>query len=404
MHLRNKTYLLFLGSLLCVLVALVAAQAAPQQSQQGSSSGYDIPSPDPQPANNPAPQPAANAPSANAPAGTPPAANSPANQPQVPTGDNNGPAPQSPNQPTDTVRVRSDKQVESTAGGGYIIRTNVQEVLLHASVVDDRNRLVTNLDRSAFTVFEDGQPQQITRFDRRDVPVALGVIIDNSGSMREKRQAVNDATVNLVKASNPDDKVFVVNFNDEYWLDVDYTGQVDKLKEGLDKIESRGGTALYDAIIASAEHLKSAPLQKKVLLVVTDGEDNASRDTLEQAIRRVQYEDGPTIYTIGILGNDSHQRRAKRALQEMAEQTGGVAFFPRDLAEVDAITQAVGRDIRNQYVITYRSPRSTKAGVYHQVKVEARAPHFGKLTVRTKTGYYAGTERAAAQPQQPPAQ
>jgi len=400
MHLRNKTYLLFLGSLLCVLAALAAAQAAPQQSQQGSSSsGYDIPSPDPQPANNTPAQPAA-----NAPAGNPPAANSPASQPQVPTGDNNRPAPQSPNQPSDTVHVKSDKQVESTAGGGYIIRTNVQEVLLHASVVDDRNRLVTNLDRSAFTVFEDGQPQQITRFDRRDVPVALGVIIDNSGSMREKRQAVNDATLNLVKASNQDDKVFVVNFNDEYWLDVDYTGQVDKLKEGLDKIESRGGTALYDAIIASAEHLKSAPLQKKVLLVVTDGEDNASRDTLEQAIRRVQYEDGPTIYTIGILGNDSHQRRAKRALQELAEQTGGVAFFPRDLAEVNAITQAVGRDIRNQYVITYRSPRGTKNGIYHTVKVEARARGFGKLQVRTKSGYYAGTERAAAQQQQPPAQ
>jgi Ca-activated chloride channel family protein len=375
MHLRNKSYLFLVAPVLCVLIAVTAAQSAPQQSQSSNSQVYDVPSPDPQPANNtppPAAAPASNAPAANAPA------NSPASQPQVPTGDNR-PAPPAPNQPTDTVRVQSStpQNPEQTQGGGYLFRKQVQEVALHASVVDDRNRLVTNLDRSAFTVFEDDQPQQITQFARQDVPVALGVIIDNSGSMREKRQAVNDATVNLVKASNKDDKVFLVNFNDEYWLDVDFTGSVDKLKEGLDKIESRGGTALYDAIIASAEHLKSAPLEKKVLLVVTDGEDNASRDTLEQAIHRLQTEDGPTVYTIGILGNDSHQRRAKRALQELAEQTGGVAFFPRDLTEVDAITQAVGRDIRSQYVIMYRSPR--KGQGYHRVRVEARAKGFGKL-------------------------
>jgi VWFA-related protein len=391
MHLRIKLYLLFLVALLCLgLAAAQSAQAPQSQSSQGS---YDVPSPDPQPANNPPTPPPATAPTGNAPVG-----NSPANQSQVPTGDNNRPAPQTPNQPSDTVQVQSQGNVESTGNGQFIIRKNVQEVFLHASVVDDRNRLVTNLDRSAFTVYENGQPQQITQFSRRDVPVALGVIIDNSGSMREKRQAVNDATVNLVKASNPDDKVFLVNFNDEYWLDVDFTGSVDKLKEGLDKIESRGGTALYDAIIASAEHLKSAPLEKKVLLVVTDGEDNASRDTLEQTIRRLQTEDGPTVYTIGILGNDSHQRRAKRALQEIAEQTGGVSFFPRDLAEVDSITQAVGRDIRSQYIITYRSPTPKGRGDWRTVKVEARARGYGRLQVRTKSGYYAGTERAAASP------
>ena len=390
MHLRNKLYVLFVASLLCVFVSVAAAQTG--QSSQSSSGTYDVPSPDPQPANTP--------PAVSAPASVPPA-DAPANS--APTGNapDNRPAPQAPNQPSNTVRMPSPEtgqNPETTAGGGYKFIKNVQEVALHASVVDDRNRLVTNLDRTAFTVYENGQAQQITQFARQDVPVALGVIIDNSGSMREKRQAVNSATLNLIRASNKDDKVFVVNFNDEYWLDVDFTGDVDKLKEGLDKIESRGGTALYDAIIASAEHLKSAPLDKKVLLVVTDGEDNASRDTLEQTIHRLQTEDGPTVYTVGILGNDSHQRRARRALQELAEQTGGVAFFPRDLSEVDAITQAVGRDIRSQYVIMYRSTIPKNQGGYRTVKVEARAPHYGKLQVRTKSGYYAGSERAAAQP------
>jgi VWFA-related protein len=393
MHLRNKL-LIFVVPLLCLFVGLAAAQSA--QGSQSQSPAYDVPSPDPQPANNTPPAAPAAAPAANA-----PISNAPAQQPQT-----NRPMPQVPNQPGDTVRVQSQpsqgQNPETTAGGGYLFRKNVQEVALHASVVDDRNHLITSLDKSAFTVYEDGQPQQITQFGRLDVPVALGIIIDNSGSMREKRQAVNDAAINLVKSSNPKDKVFVVNFNDEYWLDADFTGEIPKLQEALEKIEARGGTALYDAIVASAEHLKSAPLEKKVLLVVTDGEDNASRETLEQAIRKLQTEDGPTVYTIGILGADSHQKRAKRALQEIAEQTGGVAFFPRDLSEVDSITQSVARDIRNQYVIMYRSNIPKDAGhPWRAVKVEAHAPHFGKLTVRTKSGYYAGTERAAVQPPAP---
>src|SRR5690348_18080783 len=161
--------------------------------------------------------------------------------------------------------------------------------------------------------------------------------------MREKRDRVNKAAINLVRSSNPNDEVFVVNFNDEYYLDQDFTSSVPKLKDALEKIEARGGTALYDALVASADHLKkNARLEKKVLLVVTDGEDNASRETLEQAARRLQEENGPTVYTIGLLGEE-RQRRARRALTALAEQTGGVAFFPKDLGEVSSITQEVAQ-------------------------------------------------------------
>jgi VWFA-related protein len=286
--------------------------------------------------------------------------------------------------------------VEETGGGGYIIRKQFEEVVLHATVIDEHQKLIINLDKTAFTVYEDGKPQQITSFRHEDIPVALGIIIDNSGSMREKRSAVNDAAINLVKASNPQDEVFVVNFNDEYWLDQDFTGSVPKLQDALQRIEARGGTALYDAVVASAEHLKkSARLDKKVLLVVTDGEDNASRESLEQAIKRLQAENGPTVYTIGILGEDMHQRRAKRALQEMAEQTGGIAFFPKDLKEVDSISNTVAHDIRSQYTIGYRPTRSQTQGGYRTVRVEARANGYRKLQVRTRSGYYAGQERAA---------
>jgi VWFA-related protein len=285
---------------------------------------------------------------------------------------------------------------ESEHNDVFVFRKEVDEVTLHATVVDDQNRLITNLVQKDFNVLEDGKPQKITSFHSEDIPVALGIVIDNSGSMREKRAKVNAAAINLVQSSNPQDKVFVVNFNEEYFLDQDYTGSVAKLKDALERIEARGGTALYDAVVASSDHLKkSGELEKKVLLVVTDGEDNASRESLEQALRRLEEENGPTVYAIGLLG-DEHSKRARRALREMAEDTGGVAFFPKDLSEVQAITSQIAHDIRNQYTIGYKPTTPQSAGGYRTVKVEAQAHGYKKLQVRTRSGYYAGKERASS--------
>ncbi|MGI9101512.1 MAG: VWA domain-containing protein [Terriglobales bacterium] len=311
------------------------------------------------------------------------------------------PPADAPNQPGNTVQIparqgSTGQEPSRTDNGVYVFKKQVEEVLLHATVVDEKHKMVTGLARQDFHILEDGVPQQITSFRREDIPVALGIVIDNSGSMRDKRPAVNQAAINLVRASNPNDEVFVVNFNDEYYLDQDFTSQVPQLKEALDRIESRGGTALYDAVVASAEHLKkNARLEKKVLLVVTDGEDNASRESLEQAIRRLQAENGPMVYTIGLLEGEK-QRRARRALTAMAEQTGGVSFFPKDLGEVDSISQAVAHDIRNQYTIGYKPTRPQTAGGYRTIKVEAHAPGYKHLLVRTRSGYYAGQERAQA--------
>jgi Ca-activated chloride channel homolog len=351
---------------------------------------------------------------ANPPAMTPPSAPgvtqqtlpangnaAPANQPQNQTQDQQ-PIPRAPNQPGDTVQVPSQGQApEAQTGDVYIFKKEVDEVTLHATVVDSNNRLITDLGRNDFQVFEDGQPQKIVSFRREDIPVAMGIVIDNSGSMRDKRPAVNAAAINLVKSSNPQDKVFIVNFNEEYFLDQDYTASVPKLNDALQRIEARGGTALYDAAVASADHLKkSGPLEKKVLLVVTDGEDNASRESLEQAIRNLQAENGPTVYTIGILG-DEHSKRARRALREMAEETGGVAFFPKDVSEVNAITSQIAHDIRNQYTIVYKPTKPQSAGGYRTVKVEASAKGYKHLSVRTRSGYYAGQQSAQATPPAP---
>jgi Ca-activated chloride channel homolog len=299
--------------------------------------------------------------------------------------------------PPPTVPSGQQGQVPAEKSGDvFVFRKEVDEVTLHATVVDDKNHLVTDLDRAGFTVYEDGQQQKITSFRREDIPVAMGIVIDNSGSMREKRQAVNAAAINFVKSSNPQDKVFIVNFNEDYFLDQDYTASVPKLKDALERIEARGGTALYDAVVASSDHLKkSGLLEKKVLLVVTDGEDNASRESLEQAIRRLQEENGPTVYTIGLL-QEEHSKRARRALREMAEETGGIAFFPQNLAEVDAITQQIAHDIRNQYTIGYKPSKPQSEGGFRTVKVEANAKGYKKLQVRTRSGYYAGQQRATS--------
>jgi Ca-activated chloride channel family protein len=311
------------------------------------------------------------------------------------TGQNSS-APSQPKPPASTPSADQGQVPVEKNGDVYVIRKEVDEVTLHATVVDDKNHLITNLDRSDFTVFEDGQPQKVTAFRREDIPVAMGIVIDNSGSMRDKRPAVNAAAVNFVKSSNPQDKVFIVNFNEDYFLDQDYTASIPKLKDALERIEARGGTALYDAVVASSDHLKkSGLLEKRVLLVVTDGEDNASRESLEQAIRRLQEENGPTVYTIGLL-SEEHSKRAKRALRQMAEETGGIAFFPQGLGEVESITQQIAHDIRNQYTLGYKPTKPQSEGGFRSVKVDANAKGYKKLQVRTRSGYYAGQGRAAA--------
>jgi VWFA-related protein len=321
-------------------------------------------------------------------------AGAPAPQNPAPTQDHGNPAGK-PDKPPITD-AQQDKQNKLNDQGVFVLRKDVDEVMLHASVIDDKQHMVTNLDQAAFSVFEDGKPQNIISFHHVDIPVAMGIVIDNSGSMREKRNKVNQAALNLVRSSNPSDEVFVVNFNDEQYLDQDFTNNLLKLKEALEKIDARGGTAMYDAVVASADHLKqNGRLEKKVIFVVTDGEDNASSETLEQAVKALQQENGPSVYAIGILGDEEHPKRARRALEILAQRTGGIAFFPKTLDEVDEISRTIARDIRNQYAIGYKPTTPKEKGDFRQVRVEAKAKGHGKLMVRTRTGYYAGAKGMA---------
>jgi Ca-activated chloride channel family protein len=273
--------------------------------------------------------------------------------------------------------------------GRFVFRKQVQEVVLHATVVDEYGRLVTSLDRTAFSIYQNGQPETTTSFRREDVPVAIGIVIDNSGSMRDKRAKVNQAVLNLVRASNPEDQVFVVNFSQTPYLDQDFTSDVNLLQTALHQVSSRGSTALYDAVVASDFHLRNNPrLDKKVLLVITDGQDNMSRDTLQDALRKLQSNKGATLYAIG-LTNPGMTRSGREALQSLAASTGGTAFFPQNLDEVDSITRSIAHDIRSQYTLAY-NPGGNIGNGYQKIRVEARGPAHGHLIVHTRSGYYPG--------------
>jgi len=285
-------------------------------------------------------------------------------------------------------------------GGKYTLRQDAYEVRLNATVLDGSGRSVQTLSKDAFTVYEDGVQQTINSFRHEDLPVSLGLLIDSSGSMYDKRSAVEKAAINFVRLSNPEDEEFLVDFSWEAFIDQDFTNNLDKLQQGLGYIKSSGGTAIYDALVASADYLsKNAKHPKQVLLVVTDGEDNASTATLEQTIRRIQDLDGPVIYCVGLLfGEDTDKREsrhAKRVLETLAEQTGGAAYFPKSVRDVDAVAAEVAQDIRTQYTIAYHSTKSPTLGGYREVHVEAKAKSFGRLSVRTRSGYYPRVAQAS---------
>ena len=288
-------------------------------------------------------------------------------------------------------------EIQKGQNGVYTLHENVDEVLLNCTVIDEKGRPIEGLTQNDFRVWEDSVPQHVSSFRHQDLPVSMGILVDNSGSMRDKRTVVNQASMDLLRDSNRQDTAFIVNFNDRAYLDQGFTSDLVALNRGLSHYDSQGTTAMYDAVAASAEELaKHSKFQKQVLLIVSDGADNASRLGREEVIRRVQNLGGPVVYSIGLLF-DSDPREfhsAHDALQTMSDDTGGIAYFPQSMDEVTKIAVQVAADIRNQYTIGYHSTKSASLGGYRMVHVEAYSPKYGKLSVRTRRGYY-------AKPQQP---
>jgi Ca-activated chloride channel family protein len=276
-----------------------------------------------------------------------------------------------------------------------VFTSDTNLVVFHVSVVDKSGKLVTDIPQSAFKVFEDGTEQQIKMFKREDVPVSMGLIIDNSGSMRDKRPRVAAASLAMIKASNPQDEEFIVNFNDEPYLDQPLTSDTKKLEHALDQLDSRGGTAMRDAISLSIDEVKAhGKREKKVLVVITDGNDNASAITLEQLVRKAQQSE-VLIYAIGLLSEEEPRdaRAAKKALKLLTENSGGLDYYPKDVAEIDKVTPVIAHELRNQFVLAYSSTNQAMDGTYRKVKITVNAK--GTPAVRTRPGYFAGTTKGS---------
>jgi Ca-activated chloride channel family protein len=284
------------------------------------------------------------------------------------------------------------EEIPQPVPSGYTIQRNVNLVALRVSVVDAKGEFVPGLKLENFRVFEDGVQQKVDVVRQEDAPVSMGLLIDNSGSMRDKRPNVNVAALTFVRTSNPEDEVFVAHFNDLYSFDLNkpFTNDLGELGKALEQTESRGPTALYDAILTSMDRLKSGYNSKKVLLIVTDGEDNSSHSTLEATLDRLKHSN-VMVYAVGLFHDEEPKsaEKARQALTAITQATGGAAYFPENSQEVADICTHIAYDIRHQYSVGYY-PAKPADSSFRLVRVEVTPPAgMGTVTVRTRTGYFA---------------
>jgi Ca-activated chloride channel family protein len=275
--------------------------------------------------------------------------------------------------------------------GAFQISVDVALVVLEATIRDREGHAVPQLKREDFAVFEDGRPQEIRLFRHDDTPVAVGLVIDHSGSMKEKLDEVTAGARAFVRSSNSRDQMFVVNFNETVSeglpKGVRFSDSVEQLGAAVWGQPAAGTTALYDAIIEGLTRLQEGAREKKVLIVISDGGDNASKAPLDRVLRMAE-QSNAMIYTIGIFEPDDPDGKPA-VLRRLAHQTGGEAFFPEKITEAVEICERIAKDIRDQYTIGYSSASEKRDGTYHKIRLTAHAAKGGKLSVRTRAGYSA---------------
>lgn len=293
--------------------------------------------------------------------------------------------------PLRVARANEPPESQSGQGDGYTIRVSVDQVVLHATVRNSRGTPVSGLTKDNFHIYEDGVLQDIKYFSHDDIPVEVGLIVDNSGSMRPKRREVISAALAFARSSNPQDQMFVVNFNENVSFglpkNVAFTDEVTQLEFALSRIAANGETALYDAVAAGFEHLKKGNRDKKVLIVISDGADNASKHNKAQILAMAGQSDA-IIYTIGLFDEGDPDQHFD-VLKQLANAAGGEAFLPKSAKDVIPICERIAHDIRSQYTIAYVPTNRKQDGAYRAVQVKAGAPGRGRVSVRTRAGYYA---------------
>jgi len=274
-------------------------------------------------------------------------------------------------------------------GADFSIAVNVRLVLFNVTVADDKGRFIPGLKSSNFRILDGGQTQEIKLFSAEDVPATIGLVIDNSGSMRSKQADVRLAALRFVEGSNPDDQIFLIDFNDKAHRslpeDLAFTNDPEKVRSALLQMIPDGRTSLYDAVAMALEHLKTGSMERKALVVLSDGGDNASRISLEQLIP-MAVRSNATIYTIGIY-DDTDADRNPNVLQRIAKAGGGRAYFPRSAGSMVQVWNEIAGEIRSQYSIGFIPNGRGTAGVLQKVKITASRNGGGSLRVNAREGY-----------------
>jgi len=280
----------------------------------------------------------------------------------------------------------------SQPDSNYRIAVDVNLILLNATVRNEAGNLIPDLTEGDFKIFEDGIPQTIRLFLREDVPVTVGLVVDHSGSMGRKIESVLAAARAFIRFSNPSDLMFVVNFNEHVFFGLpkskSFTNKSALLENAILTTPITGMTALYDAIDAALEHAKTASLDRAILLVVSDGADNASKLTLDE-LKTKAAQSSTMIYTLGIFAPADPDRNPG-PLRELAASAGGEAHFPKDLTQLDPLAERIAREIRNQYTIGYISSQPIVPGARHKIRVVATSQSMGKLNTRARSSYTVG--------------
>ncbi len=288
-----------------------------------------------------------------------------------------------------TAGAQVSQPSRSRIGSEYTFKLNANMVILNATLLDSRDVLVSGLNEDDFQVYEDGVLQQIKHFSHEDTPITAGILVDNSGSMASKRADVIAAALGFAQSSNSEDQMFVVNFNNQVSFGLPenepFTDRPDQLQLALPSIKAIGGTALYDGIAAGLEHLKRGNREKKVLILISDGGDNASEHSYADVIEMAKYS-GAIIYAIGIFdAQDGDQNPG--VLRRLAMETGGEAFFPNSSRDIVSICAGIARNIRNEYTLAYVPTSARHIGSYRVIEVKANEPGLEHLSVRTRAGY-----------------
>ncbi len=282
---------------------------------------------------------------------------------------------------------------------GYTIGVNVDLVLMYTSAFDKKGHFVGGLKKENFKVYEDGIGQSIASFSQEDVPLSMGILMDLSGSMRRKLDQVNKAALVFIRSSNPQDQVFMIGFNDEVELIQDFTSDIDEIADALDNTVVTGGTALYDAIYLGVQKAHTGSKAKKAIVVISDGEDRDSYYKLDELVAKVQESD-VQVFCVGFLNaipdkglfgrwSKSIPERARDALMRISEETGGKAFFPDKLEDLNGIVSEIANELRNQYSIGYFSSNAARDGSFRRVKIELAGSTPANTYLRYRRGYFA---------------